>query len=179
MMKNIYGLSMLVAATVAAFVCAQPAHAGSWQVTGSGTGNVTSGSWGSGFSSSNSGFTDYAFDQGTGGESGTFTWTGSVQWVGGGTQPSSVTLDESADMYCDALYTATATQTAVDGLGDASTTVTNYNPYANVVTTSTGSHQTVVPMSQGEVYHFTRDSSASSIGGQLNDCSAQYSVSAS
>jgi len=178
-MKRIYGLSFVVAAAVAVF-CAQPAHAGSWQLTDSVSCHETPGSWGAGPYVNSQSSTEYdfgyVFDIG-GAESGGCQYSGSIQWTGGGTQPSSVTLSESGESDASALYTSTATQTANDGLGDSSTTQETNNPYPGVDTTSKGSHQTVVPMSQGEIYNFTRTLSCSSSGGSINECYVTYGIS--
>jgi hypothetical protein len=177
MMKNIVALCSVAAVVVA---CAIPAHAGSWQLTSSYSGSGNSGSWGSNWVNSSSS-TSYSFgavfDNGSSGETGSYTYTGSIQWVGGGTQPAYVTLTETASANADALYTSTATQTANDGFGDASTTQVLDNPYPNVETTSSGTHTTRVTVPVGGTYTFHRTLSASSYGGSINDCGVQYSIS--
>ncbi|MGO8674162.1 MAG: hypothetical protein ACLQVD_22715 [Capsulimonadaceae bacterium] len=180
-MKNNCGLTFVVATALAAFVCAAPAHAGSWQLTSSAGGSDLSGSWGTGLLVNTNTSTAYdfedVFDNGSTGESGSFTYTGSIQWVGGGTQPSSVTLTETSEATACGLYSSTAVQTAVDGLGDASSTSVADDPYPTTNTESEGTHQTVVPMSNGEVYHFTRTLSASSYDATINECYVNYSIS--
>jgi len=177
-MKSIYRFC-ICAASVAAIACAQPAHA-AWVLTSAYTGGGNAGSWGSNWVNYNTSTTysfGAVFDNGTGGENGSFTYTGSIQWVGGGTQPSSVTLTESATADADALYTTTATETANDGFGDPAVTTFSGSPRASVETKSTGNHTTVVPMAPGAVYTFHRTLSASCIGGPVNDCNVNYSIS--
>ncbi len=178
-MKNVYGLSFVVAAVAAALV-AQPAHAGGWQLTQTVTCNETTGSWGAGPYVNSSSSTEYDFGyvfDNSSPESGGCTYSGSIQWTGGGTQPSSVTLSETAEAEACGLYTDSAIQTASDGLGDASTTWTDNNPYDTTLTESDGSHQTTVPMSNGEIYDFTRTLTCSSKGAAINECYVTYGVS--
>jgi hypothetical protein len=177
---KIRGISALIATSAVALACAMPAHAGNWVLTSSYTGSSLPGSWGSQWVNTNTSSAysfQVVFDNGSGGESGSYTYTGSIQWVGSGPQPAYVTLSETGGANADALYTATATQSANDGLGDASTTSVDYNPYANVVTNSSGSHTTQVSIPVGGTYTFTRTLSASSRGGSINDCSVAYSIS--
>lgn len=178
-MKSVYGLSFVVAAVAAAF-CVQPAHAtGSWQLTESVSCSETSGSWGAGPYVNSSSSTEYDFGyvfDNSAPESGGCTFTGSIEWVGGGTQPSSVTLDETGEAEACGLYTDSAVQTASDGLGDASTTWTDNNPYDTTYTESDGSHDTTVPMSSGEVYKFMRTLSCSSKDATINECYVTYGV---
>jgi len=180
-MKRIYGLSFVAAVAGIGLVCAQPAQA-SWQLTSSVSSSVLPGSWGSGFvvlsQTANSYSFEDVFDNGYGGESGTFTYTGTVQWVGGGTQPSTFSLSETGLAQAQALYTTTATQTAKDGLGDAATTTYTSSPRPYVTTTSSGSHVTTILIAAGATYTFTRTLSTSSYGGSVNDCYVKYSVSA-
>lgn len=178
-MNRNFGFAAIAAAALA-FACAQPAHAGSWVLTSSYTGSETPGSWGANWVNTDTS-TAYSFqvvfDNGSGGESGSYTYTGSIQWVGSGPQPSTVTLDETGGANADALYSNTANQTTNDGLGDPTTGGVDDNPYPNYETNSSGSHTTVVPIANGATYTFTRTLSASSTGGELNDCSVAYSIS--
>jgi len=178
-MKSFYGLSVCVAAALA-IACAQPAHAGSWVLTSAYTGSGNAGSWGSNWVNYNTSTTysfGAVFDNGSGGETGSWTYTGQIKWVGTGTQPSTVTLNETGGATADALYTSTATESVNDGFGDPTTTQVLNNPYPNVQSTSTGSHTTVVSVAPGATYTFHRTLSASCFGGALNDCNVQYSIS--
>lgn len=181
-MKRIYGLSVFASAAVVALVCAAPAHAGSWQLTSSVSGTDTAGSWGTGILTLSQSSTSYSFedvfDDGSI-ESGSYIYSGSIQWTGGGTQPSSVTLTETGEATADALYTSTATQNVSDGLGDPqnSSIDTTYAEPPSVADESTGTHTTVVPIAPGAIYTFTRTLSASSTGGAINECFVSYSIS--
>jgi hypothetical protein len=180
-MKVNFGFSVCAAAAALAFACAQPAHAGSWVLTSSVNYSVAPGTWGSGLYTNYNTSTSYsfgdAFDNGSSGEWGTFTYTGKIQWTGGGTQPSSVTLTESGGATADALYATSATQTANDGLGDPSHTAFYSSPRPYVETTSSGNHTTNVSIAPGGTYTFSRTLSASSYSPTLNDCNVSYSIS--
>lgn len=117
------------------------------------------------------------FDNG-GSESGTFTFSGTIQWVGGGTPSKTVTLTESATARGTAGYTSTAKQTASDGFADpAVTSPSNMTyPAPSVTTVSTGTHTTTVTIPAGSEYKFTRTFSASSSGGEIDDCFVGYSI---
>src|SRR3569833_436215 len=129
-MNRNFGIAAIAAAALA-FAFAQPAQA-AWVLTSSYSGSGNAGSWGSNWVNSNTS-TSYSFgavfDNGAGGETGSWTYNGSIKWDGNGAQPSTVTLTETGGATADALYTSHATETANDGFGDPATTQVLYNPY--------------------------------------------------
>jgi len=173
----------VLAAAAAPFLFAQPAYAGSWSLTGTPTGGYSAGSWGSGLSEQSTAtsmsFSDFGGLSGALPETGSFSYTGTITWVGGGTQPSTVTISETGDVYGECLYaTLPANTSASDGLGDSgvTTTTTGY-PGDSQTTESKGSHQNIVSVPQGGSYKFTRTFSSYAQGGYINEGYVNYSVS--
>lgn len=177
---KITGISTVIATAAVAFACVLPAHAGSWVLTSSVTGTDTPGTWGGqwvNYDTSTSYSFGVVFDQASPGESGSYTYTGIIQWTGGGTQPSTVTLTESGEASASSGYTDVATQSANDGFSDPEVVTYTDDPYPGKTTESSGNHTTTVSIPAGQPYTFTRTLSASSFSTGLNDCYATYSVS--
>ncbi|MGO8670140.1 MAG: hypothetical protein ACLQVD_02050 [Capsulimonadaceae bacterium] len=153
-LKSVAALSV----AAAAFVFVAPAHA-AWTLSGTPTGGYNAGSSGSGlnpsYTSSSVSFYDYGIDT-AGPLTGSITYTGTITWTGGGTQPAYVTLTEDGDVYGELAYSSTGTTTANDGLGDPPvTTITSGYPGPSKTTSSSGDHSTEIFIAQGGSYKFT------------------------
>ncbi len=185
-MKRIYDISLFVVAALAVTVCAQPAHAGSWSLAGSVSGSAAPGSEPApGLEVTTDTSTEYAFfaayEDGAS-DSESYTFTGTIQWVGGGTQPSTVTLTETGDASATAAYSDTGVFNVSDGLGDpqinwATTGAGQNPPYPSSGANSEGTHSTVVTIAPGTIYKFSRTLSAAGTGGAYDSVSVSYSAS--
>jgi hypothetical protein len=175
------------AASVSALLCAQPAFAGYWKLTGTPTGGYTAGAWGSGLQIT-SGQSSLSFSD-TGGLSnspsiaGNFSYNGTATWVpsgGSDPAPTHITLAETGDTYGRVLYASLAsTASASDGLGDAAvTTYTTGYPGNTLNVESTGTHSTTLPVSHG-VLHFSRTFTNAAATGVIVEGGVSYSVSVS
>lgn len=177
-------LTCLVAAT-ASFVLSVPTYAGSWVLTGSASSTASAGSESTpGLLVLDNTSTEYSFMASYMGnpESMSGTFTGTIQWVGGGTQPSSVTLTETGGATASAPYDEYGTFSVSDGLGDPTTYYSTSGagqnpPYPSSSATSQGTHTTTIPMSPGEIYQFTRTLKASGTGSAYVSASVEYTAS--
>ena len=184
-MKKIYGISLFTVAALAVTVCAQPAHAGSWSLTGSVSGSASPGSEATpGLDVTTDTSTEYAFFASYLGSSisESYTFTGAIQWVGGGTQPSTVALTETGDASAGAAYSEYGTFSVSDGLGDPQTNWATSGagqepPYPSSGASSQGTHTTTVSIAPGAVYKFSRTLSAAGSGGAYDTIGVSYSAS--
>lgn len=169
-----FALGAVAFVSTAALFSAAPAYAGYWSLTGTPTGGYNNG----GSISASYGESSVSwYDLGVFASSGSFTYTGTVQWVGGGTQPTSFTLTETAGVGDTTEYSY-GTGTANDGLGDPAVTknISTF-PGGETEISSSGTHTTVIHMSPGEKYTYTRYLTGSISSAPYYDIYTDYSAS--
>lgn len=186
-MKWNSSLSCLSAVVIATcFALSEPTYAGNWVLTGSASSTASAGSEATpGLLVLDNTSTEYSFMTSymNNPESMTATFTGTIQWEGGGTQPSSVTLTETSIADASAPYDDFGSFSDVsDGLGDPMTTYSSTGagenpPYPNSGASSSGTHSITIPMSLGEVYEFTRTLTASGTGSAYVSAGCEYTAS--